>query len=60
MSWLEKAIDDPIIDEIQALQKAKGQTYDYELIRKYNRKIDLLVDKLYNKYMGDVANEICQ
>ena len=54
--WLDKAIDDPIIDEIQALQKAKCQTYDYELIRKYNRKIDLLVDKLYNKYMGDVAN----
>ena len=54
--WLDKAINDPIIDEIQALQKAKCQTYDYELIRKYNRKIDLLVDKLYIKYMGDIVN----
>ena len=57
MSWLDKAISDPIIDSIQALQKAKCQTDDCELIRKYNRKIDLLVDKLYNKYMRDIINE---
>ena len=54
--WLDKAINDPIIDEIQALQKAKCQTEDYKLVREYNRKIDLLVDKLYNKYMGDIVN----
>ena len=54
--WLDKAINDPIIDDIQVLQKAKCQTDDCELIRKYNRKIDLLVDKLYNKYMGDIIN----
>lgn len=58
--WLDKAISDPIIYEIQALQKAKCQTDDYKLIREYNRKIDLLVDKLYNKYMRDIINETCQ
>ena len=56
MMWLDKAINEPIIDDIQALQKAKCQTDDFDLIRKYNRKIDLLVDKLYNKYMGDIIN----
>lgn len=57
--WLDRAIYDPIMDDIQALQKAKCQTDDCELIREYNRKIDLLVDKLYNKYMGDIINEAC-
>lgn len=55
--WIDKAIYDPIMDDIQALQKAKCQTRDWELIRKYNRKIDLLVDKLYNKYIGDIVDE---
>lgn len=50
MTWLDKAINDPIMDMMQALQKAKCRTYDYELIKQYNREIDLLVDKLYNKY----------
>lgn len=55
--WLDKAVNDPIVAEIQRLQKAKCQTDDCELIRKYNRKIDLLVDELYNKYMKDIVNE---
>jgi hypothetical protein len=54
--WLNKAINYSIVDEIQALQKAKCQTNDYELIRKYNRKIDLLVDKLYNEYIDYIIS----
>lgn len=54
--WLDKAVNDPIVTEIQRLQKAKCQTYDYNLIREYNRKIDLLVNKLCNKYLGDIIN----
>lgn len=55
--WLDKVINDPIMDEIQVLQKAVCQTDDCELIRKYNHKIDLLVDKLYIKYMEDIIDE---
>lgn len=55
--WLDKAIDDPIVTEIQRLQKAKCQTNDYNLVREYNRQIDLLVNKLCNKYMKGITNE---
>lgn len=55
--WLDKAIDDPIVAEIQMLQKAKCQASDYNLVRECNRKIDLLVNKLCNKYLGDIINE---
>ena len=55
--WLDKAIDDPIVTEIQRLQRAKCQTNDYNLVRECNRKIDLLVNKLCNKYLGDIINE---
>lgn len=55
--WLDKAIDDPIVAEIQMLQKAKCRTYDYNLVRECNRKIDLLVDKLCIKYMKGIVNE---
>lgn len=54
--WLDKAVNDPIVTEIQRLQKVKCQTDDYNLIRECNRKIDLLVNKLYNKYLGDIIN----
>ena len=55
--WLDKAVNDPIVAEIQMLQKAKCQTDDYNLIREYNIKIDKLVNKLCNKYLGDIVNE---
>ena len=48
--WLEKAIHDPIVAEIQRLQKVKCRTYDYNLIKECNHEIDYLVNKLYNKY----------
>lgn len=52
--WIDKAIDDPIVAEIQMLQKAKCQTSDYNLVRECNRKINLLVNKLCNKYMKEI------
>ena len=55
--WLDKAIDDPIVAEIQMLQEAKCRIYDYNLIRECNRKIDLLVDKLCIKYMKGIVNK---
>lgn len=54
--WLDKAVNDPIVAEIQMLQKAKCQASDYNLVRECNRKIDLLVNKLCNKYLGDIIN----
>lgn len=55
--WLDKAVNDPIVAEIQRLQKIKCQSNDYNLVRECNRKIDLLVNELCNKYLGDIINE---
>ena len=54
---LEKAINDPTVDKIQKSQEIKCQANDYNLVRECNRKIDLLVTKLCNKYLGDIINE---